>query len=309
MQTLLLGPLIGFAVGGGGAWLMARVDRQLTVRDEHQALYSIGLVLAAYALATAVGGDGFLGAFFAGLAVVLLNQSLCSCFLDFGETAAEMAMMLAFVLFGVVLADVLAEVSLAEVAVLAALVILVIRPAVLSVVLARARLSWPARLFVGWFGPRGLNSLLLALLVVHAGVEEATTLLAAVGAVVLASTLVHGASAQPLAMWYGRRAAAETLTEERESMAAGLFADEGMHELITPAELAALLDGAEPPIVLDVRSRSTYARDGGRIPGSLRALPDRVGEWADAQERGRAGGRLLHLTQRGHQRPCGARAS
>ncbi|NIR59939.1 MAG: hypothetical protein GWO02_10630, partial [Gammaproteobacteria bacterium] len=127
-QTLLLGPAIGFAIGGGGAWLMERVDERVPVRSEHQALYGVGLVLASYALATAVGGDGFLGAFFAGLAVVLLNRSLCSCFLDFGETAAEMAMMLAFVLFGVVLAQVLAEVSLVEVAVLAALVILVIRP-------------------------------------------------------------------------------------------------------------------------------------------------------------------------------------
>jgi NhaP-type Na+/H+ or K+/H+ antiporter len=276
VQTLLLGPLIGFVVGGGGAWLMARVDERLPVRDEHQALYGVGLVLAAYALATAVGGDGFLSAFFAGLAVVLLNQTMCSCFLDFGETAAEMAMMLAFVLFGVVLADVLEQVSLVEVAVLAALVIFAIRPAVLTLVLARAHLSWPARFFVGWFGPRGLNSLLLALLVVHAEVEGATELLAAVGAVVLTSTLVHGASAQPLAMWYGRRAAAETLTEERESTAAGLFAGEGGHDLLAPAQLAELLASAEPPIVLDVRSRSTYARDGGRIPGSVRVLPGRL---------------------------------
>ena len=40
-------------------------------------------------------------------------------------------------------------------------------------------------------------------------------------------------------------------------------------------------------MVLDVRSRSTYARDGGRIPGSERVLPDRVAEWADGQDRGR----------------------
>ena len=44
-----------------------------------------------------------------------------------------------------------------------------------------ATLSWEARVFVAWFGPRGLNSLLLALLVVHAGLPEATELLATVG--------------------------------------------------------------------------------------------------------------------------------
>ena len=85
--------------------------------------------------------------------------------------------------------------------VLAGLVIFVIRPSVLAGVLARARMSWRAHAFVGWFGPRGLNSLLLALLVVHAGVPGAELLQATVGVVVLASVAIHGASAGPVAVW------------------------------------------------------------------------------------------------------------
>ena len=85
-RLLLVGPAIGIAIGGLGSWLMNQVDRRMVIRREHQALYGIGLVLAAYTAATAAGGDGFLSAFTAGMAVVLLNQRLCDCFLDYGET-------------------------------------------------------------------------------------------------------------------------------------------------------------------------------------------------------------------------------
>ena len=168
-KLLLLGPVIGFAVGGVGSWLMTLVDTRMGIRREHQAMYGVGLVLASYAAATAAGGDGFLGAFTAGLAVILLNQSLCDCFLEYGEVTSEMAMLLAFVLFGVVLSNILGSVDLGPTLILAALVIFAIRPGVLGLVLARAKMSWPAHGFISWFGPRGLNSLLLALLVVQGG--------------------------------------------------------------------------------------------------------------------------------------------
>ena len=280
-KLLLVGPAIGFALGASGSWLMTKIDARFGIRQEHQALYGVGLVLASYAAATAAGGDGFLGAFFAGLAVVLLNQSLCDCFLDYGETTSEMAMLLAFVLFGVVLSGILSTVDVVPVLILAALVIFVIRPGVLGVVLSRSNMSWPAHGFVSWFGPRGLNSLLLALLVVQAELPGAEVLLATVGVVVLASVTIHGATAAPFTGWYGRRAARDTLAEERESTAVGLFTHaEAEASKITPAELEKLMSGPEPPLVLDVRTRSTYEKSGLRIPGDVRMMPDQVVEWA-----------------------------
>ena len=58
-QLLLLGPAIGFAIGGLGSWLMSRMDARMNIRREHQSLYGIGLVLAAYTAATVAGGEGF----------------------------------------------------------------------------------------------------------------------------------------------------------------------------------------------------------------------------------------------------------
>ena len=288
LKLLVFGPAIGFAVGGVGAWLMNQADRAFSVRREHQALYGIGLVLAAYTAATAAGGDGFLGAFAAGLSVVVLNQTLCECFLDYGETTSEVAMMLTFVLFGVVLSGILGTVSWVPAIVLGLLVIFVIRPSVLSAVLFKAHMSWEARAFISWFGPRGLNSLLLALLVVVAGIEGSELLLATVGVVVIGSVFIHGATATPFSAWYGRKAEVETFDEEREGTVADLF---GSHEdqipRITIDALYELMNSETPPIVLDVRSRANYETDGGRIPGGIRVLPDEVTDWASGQPRDR----------------------
>jgi NhaP-type Na+/H+ or K+/H+ antiporter len=106
-QLLLLSPLAGMLVGGVGAWLMGRADAHWGIRREYQALYGIGLVLASYATGQAVQGDGYLAAFFGGLVVTIFNVSLCDCFLEYGEVTAEMAMLLAFVLFGAALSTIL----------------------------------------------------------------------------------------------------------------------------------------------------------------------------------------------------------
>ncbi len=288
VELLLVGPAIGLAIGGVGSWLMARADARLGVRREYQALYGIGMVLGAYAAATAAGGDGFLAAFAAGLGVVLLNQNLCDCFLEYGEITSEMAMLFAFVLFGAALSSILGEANVGLSLALAALVIFGIRPTVLGAVLSRATMSWQARAFISWFGPRGLNSLLLALLVVHAGIAGSEVLLATVGIVVLASIAIHGASAGPIAKRYEQKVAEEVLDEERESTAAGLFTphDTGV-PIVTPERLDALLREPEPPIVLDVRSRASYVADDAQIPGSVRVPADLVAEWALTQSKER----------------------
>ncbi|MFQ6027028.1 MAG: cation:proton antiporter [Dehalococcoidia bacterium] len=286
-QLLLLGPAIGFAIGGIGSWAMSRIDAHMPVRREHQSLYGLGLVIASYAAATAAGGDGFLGAFAAGLAVTLLNQTLCDCFLEYGEVTSEMAMLLAFVLFGVVLSGIIDTVNIPLALALAGMVILVIRPAVLGLVLSRSRMSWEAHAFVAWFGPRGLNSLLLALLAVQAGIPGAELLLATVGVVVLASVTIHGATAAPVSAWYGGKASQATLAEERESTADGLFShQESEAHRISVEDLERLRSESNPPLILDVRSRSSYERDGAQILGSLRVLPDQAVEWAGSQDLG-----------------------
>ena len=211
-------------------------------------------------------------------------------FLDFGAVTAEMAMLLTFLLFGAALSTLLGAVPVLPALGLAAVTIAVIRPLAIVLVFLRARLSTTARAFIAWFGPRGLSALLLILLVVQAGLPAGDRLLAITGLVVLVSVIVHGVTATPFSQRYGRRVAQakQTLPEEREGSASGLFQEEAATvPRISADELARRLAGAHPPVVLDVRRRAEYDADAGQIPGSVRVLPDQVGAWATTAERAR----------------------
>jgi sodium/hydrogen antiporter len=291
-NLLVLGPAIGFAVGAAGAWLMTRADRRFGIRREYQALYGMGLVFAAYTSATAAGGDGFLASFAAGAAIAALDLELCDCFLEFGDAVAEMIMLFTFILFGAVLTTLIGTVPLGAALVLAAVTLFVARPVAVAIVLRKATVSASARWFIAWFGPRGLASLLLALLVVQAKLPGAEAILAIAGVVVTVSVVLHGVTATPLSGLYASRVASTTLAEERVSTATDLLRRDsaGVKDAIRiePRELARRLAGPDPPIVLDVRSRSGYARDPRGIPGDVHVPLEELENWAAKQTRDRS---------------------
>ena len=76
------------------------VRRKTGVRRDYESLYSLGVAFAAYAAAEAVHGSGFLAAFCAGLTIAALDVELCDCFLEYGQTTAEMTLLFTFILFG-----------------------------------------------------------------------------------------------------------------------------------------------------------------------------------------------------------------
>lgn len=110
-------------------------------------------------------------------------------------------------------------------------------------------------------------------------------MLAVVGVVVTVSVVFHGASATPLSTLYGRAVERATLEEEREGGSGGLFegAATGTSRVGVDG-LAEMLQGDDPPLVLDVRTRSQYEKDRSLIPGAVRVRPDEVEEWARRQD-------------------------
>jgi NhaP-type Na+/H+ or K+/H+ antiporter len=200
-----------------------------------------------------------------------------------------MIMLFTFILFGAVLTTLVGTIPLAAALALAAITLFVARPAAVGIVLRKAAVSASARWFIAWFGPRGLASLLLALLVVQADVAGGKTILAIVGVVVTVSVVLHGITATPLSGWYAGRVSAATLAEERVSTASDLLRADSRPvqdtPRIEPQELARRLAGPSPPLVLDVRSRSSYAKDPQGIPGDVRVPPDEVENWAAKRSR------------------------
>jgi sodium/hydrogen antiporter len=184
------------------------VRHRVGVRRDYEALYSLGVAFAAFAAAEAVHGSGFLAAFAAGITIAALDVELCDCFLEYGETTAEMALLFTFVLFGSSL--IWTGFGVFSLAALAfAVLVLALRPVAYSVALLPSRLARKDRLLISWFGPRGLSTLLLVLLPVFAGTPDAPLMFQICALVVLMSVVVHGGSA----MLVARKKAGGTVAE------------------------------------------------------------------------------------------------
>jgi NhaP-type Na+/H+ or K+/H+ antiporter len=277
---LVLGPLVGVLVALIAIRAVAWLRRRRLIRRDYESLYSLGVAFVAYAAAQLLGGSGFVAAFAAGLTIAVLDVELCDCFLEYGETTAEVAMLLTFVFLGASLVAG-AVAALGPTLVLFALfALLVARPLAFLAALARSAASRDGRLLIAWFGPRGLNSLLLLILAVSLGIPEPQRIFGVVAVVVLASIILHGTTATPVAKWYGRRARRAALPEETLADAGLLLHAGGKPAAavarMLPLDLAHRLDEGEPTTVLDVRRLAAVAADPRRIPGALRMTVDEI---------------------------------
>lgn len=281
----LLGPLLGFLVGFVAITLLDRVRRWVTVRRDYESIYALGVAFTAFAAAEAVGGSGFLAAFGAGLVVAALDVELCDCFLDYGQATAEMFLLLTFVAFGVSIIWSGFEVANGQVLLFAAIA-LVVRTLVLLPVLSWAGVEAQSRKVIAWAGPRGLSTLLLALLPVFAGIEGSVYLFQVTCLVVLLSVILHGGG---IAIFLAR----SRRNDRRADPAGGVISPVPLSphperpatiheatpagsvpERITIPELRHLWEQGESVTVLDVRTERSYRDDPQIAEGALRMPPD-----------------------------------
>jgi NhaP-type Na+/H+ or K+/H+ antiporter len=276
---VVLAPAVGVAVALVAIRLVSWLRRRRLISREDESIYSIGVAFAAFAAAQLLGGSGFLAAFAAGLTISFIDVELCDCFLEYGETTAEVAMLLTFVLLGATLVQT-SWAALDWRTLLFALIVLVVaRPVAMLLALARSDLSRDGKAILAWFGPRGLNSLLLLILALGEGVPQGEALTGIVGVVVLASIVLHGMTATPLAAWYGRRARSATLPEEIAADAGRLLHVAPARDRIprtTPEDLKRLLDEQAPVTIVDTRRSAAWNASGETIPGAIRMPVDEI---------------------------------
>ncbi|MDP9473215.1 MAG: cation:proton antiporter [Chloroflexota bacterium] len=277
---LVLGPLVGVGVALLAIRAVAWLRRRRMISRDYESLYSLGVAFVAFAAAQLVGGSGFVAAFAAGLTIAVLDLELCDCFLEYGETTAEVAMLLTFVFLGAALVTAALNAFDLRTLLFALFVLVLARPLAFLAALARSEASTDARLLLAWFGPRGLNSLLLVILAVAEGIPDVDTLFGVVSVVVLGSIVLHGTSATPLAAWYGRTAHREELPEETLADAGHLLhvgPDGGVSvPRRLPVDLKRRLDAGEPTTLLDVRRLAAFGSSGRRILGAIRMPVDDI---------------------------------
>ncbi len=219
LLAVTLGPAVGVAVGwAGGRWLERGVAAGW-INAPFERLSSLGLAFLAFAGAELVGGNGFIAAFVAGLTLGNVGRNVCGTLYEFGETEGQLLTLLVFLVFGALMVPiVIAHLSFATVA-YALLSLTLVRMLPVGLALLGSGLRVPSLLFLGWFGPRGLASILFILVVVEEGrLAVGPQLEGVVILTVLLSAALHGATAYPFARRYGAYTMELGPTEEiRES--------------------------------------------------------------------------------------------
>ena len=283
LGLFVLGPGLGALVGWVGITALASVRSSTGVRRDYESLYALGLAFTSFAVAEAVGGSGFVAAFVAGLVVAAKDVELCDCFLEYGEATSEMLLLLTFVALGTTL--IWAGLgSLDWRIILFAVIALVVRPVALYPMLVGLNLNTFDRRLIAVFGPRGLSSLLLALLPVFAGVSGADQIFRVTSVVVLLSVVVHGG----LTAYFLRKSAARGVVGPARAPAplsrsasvvnpvaanpSPVAADSAPR--ISIEEMRALQAKGEPVVVVDARSNRSYDSDTLAAGGAVRLSPD-----------------------------------
>jgi NhaP-type Na+/H+ or K+/H+ antiporter len=204
LLELAIGAAIGVAVGLVGGWLLRRGRRSQWAAEDFTGVAVLALALLSYATAVSLHGNGFVAAFCGGLAFGAVAGPRGPTELVFLEQASGLVSLLVWIAFGAVAIPIVFERLDLTMVLYAVLSLTLVRMVPVALASIGSGLDRKTVLFVGWFGPRGLASLVFALIAFEELGTGADDAVAVIGLTVLLSVLAHGLTAAPLATRYGR---------------------------------------------------------------------------------------------------------
>lgn len=204
---ILLGALAGVILGLLGVLFVEWGHKRGWMSGAFQKISAIALVLLAYGAAELIGGNGFVAAFALGITVGNWRKAERSQEIyEYVEVEVQILMLLTFLIFGAVLLPPALEGVNGPILLYAVLSLAVVRMVSVALGFIGSKVRPVTTLFVGWFGPRGIASILYIFTVMDTeGLEGKEVIYAAAMITVLLSILAHGMTAAPLADWYGKR--------------------------------------------------------------------------------------------------------
>jgi sodium/hydrogen antiporter len=209
LSEMGLGVAVGTVIGVAGGWLLMQASRRGWTSETSKQIAILGLALLAYLGAVTVHGNGFIAAFVGGIVFGASTRNHLAEPTEFTENMATFLSVLVWGIFGGLMVPVaLSFTTDWRPIVYAILSLTVVRMVPVALSMIGTRLRPDTIVLMGWFGPRGLASVvftLLAFLQFKEAGQPIDTLVSVAVWTILLSVVVHGVSAQPLAAWYARR--------------------------------------------------------------------------------------------------------
>jgi NhaP-type Na+/H+ or K+/H+ antiporter len=202
------GAAMGLAIGLVAAVLMRLAAEHGYSAPAFRPLTPLAVALLAYAATVQVGANGFIAAFVAGLAFGSTLPSDLEPTIEFTNVVGEVLSLLMWFLVGATMLVPALQDAQWEDAAFAVLALTLVRMVPVAIACLGLGLDRRTVAFIGWFGPRGLASVIFALLAFDTlEAADGRRVLAAVTITVVVSVVAHGVTASPLAARYGAAAA------------------------------------------------------------------------------------------------------
>jgi NhaP-type Na+/H+ or K+/H+ antiporter len=218
-RTIGFGVAAGIVLGGGGG-LLVRAARQQGYMLGSWVRYAVlAIALSCYVGAAVLHGSGFIGAFVGGLMFGTVSEQRGASAMGLTSHLGTAFDTVSFVLLGAVLLPIGLQYLTWQVLLYAVLSLVVIRVVAVFTAMLGTRAAWQTTAFMGWFGPRGLATVVFTVMLLEEDIAN-TGAIAAVAIVGVAlSVFAHGFSAPPLAgvyaRWYSSRVGSDEKMPER----------------------------------------------------------------------------------------------
>ena len=204
-EELGIGVLVGLGLTAIGSGLLRFCRRLGWVTEVWIQITIIALAISCFALAQSLHGSGYIAAFTGGVLFGYLAKDKTHALVHPAEAIGETLALLTWLMFGVVVVDQVYDQLDWRVLVFALLSLTVVRMVPIFVSLIGSGEHTASRLFLGWFGPRGLASIVFAVIVLDEGLPGARLIALVVACTVILSLVLHGTTANPLARRMARK--------------------------------------------------------------------------------------------------------
>ncbi len=198
VQEIGIGAVVGLLVSYVAALTLRFCHRRGWFTDSWMQVSVVAAALACSSFAMAMHGSGFIGAFVGGLLFGYLTDEAKHELILAAEGTADALTMVTWIIFGVGVVGQVAGAFSPQILLYAVLSLTVIRIVPVLIALQPLRLTMRDRLFVGWFGPRGLATVVFSMMVLQSQLPEAELLVVTAACTVLLSVILHGLSAVPV---------------------------------------------------------------------------------------------------------------
>ncbi len=185
------GAFVGVVLGFAGGRLHGRLPGG-GMAPHNDGIYALGIGLMAFGLADVTIGNGLIAAFVCGITLGVTEHDIPEEYIVFAENLSAIAQVITFFIFGALIWATGFGSDVWRLVVFIAAAILVARPLSIGISFVRSKLPRPEQVFIAWFGPKGVASMLFALFVLDSHESQRSLIFSIAAFTVITSIVVHG---------------------------------------------------------------------------------------------------------------------